>query len=209
VRRAEAPTKRPRTTRISKKPKSSARASRPSRRKRSTRARAPRVAYLGLGSNLGDRRGNLRRALDALSRAAAVERVSSFYSTEPVGFADQPDFENVVVRIRWSGTAPALLDLALEIERALGRVRTFENGPRVIDVDVLDLGGSIRRDADPILPHPRMTGRRFVLEPLAEIAPRWRHPVTGLSVSQLLESLPELPRVRRVAKAGGSRRAPA
>jgi 2-amino-4-hydroxy-6-hydroxymethyldihydropteridine diphosphokinase len=201
VKRAAAARKRKpaATKRISKRRKSSARASRPPKRKRNTEARAPRVAYLGLGSNLGNRRRNLLQALDAIARASELDRVSSFYRTEPVGFADQPDFENLVARVRWKGSAPALLALALRIERDLGRVRTFSDGPRAIDIDVLDLGGSVRRNADPILPHPRMTGRRFVLAPLAEIAPDWRHPVSGLSAREMLDKLPERPAVRRMS----------
>ena len=88
------------------------------------------------------------------------------------------------------------------IERRLGRVPTFRNGPRVIDIDVLDLGGAVESGADPILPHPAMPERRFVLAPLAEIAPSWRHPVSGLTARQMLAKLPRRPFVRRLRQAG-------
>jgi 2-amino-4-hydroxy-6-hydroxymethyldihydropteridine diphosphokinase len=88
-----------------------------------------------------------------------------------------------------------------EVERRGGRVPTFRNGPREIDVDILDLGGLVETARDPILPHPRMTGRRFVLVPLSEIAPRWKHPVTGLTARQMLVRLPAKPGVRKIARA--------
>jgi 2-amino-4-hydroxy-6-hydroxymethyldihydropteridine diphosphokinase len=88
-----------------------------------------------------------------------------------------------------------------EIERRGGRVPTFRDGPREIDVDILDLGDLVETGRDPILPHPRMTGRRFVLVPLDEIAPGWKHPVTGLTAKQMLRGLPAKPGVRRLARA--------
>lgn len=84
------------------------------------------------------------------------------------------------------------------IEKRIGRTPTFANGPREIDVDILDFGGQVRSAPDPVLPHPRMVSRRFALAPLAEIAPRWRHPVTGLTARQMLEALPERPGARRI-----------
>ena len=158
------------------------------------------MTYVALGSNLGDRRAHLRAALAAISRAAKVERVSSVYRTEPVGIADQPVFYNAVVRVRWRGSAAALLRLAKETERRLGRTEGPPNGPRLIDVDLLDVGGAIRHASDPILPHPRLAGRRFVLAPLAEIAPGWRDPRTGRSVKELLAALPARPWARRLRR---------
>jgi 2-amino-4-hydroxy-6-hydroxymethyldihydropteridine diphosphokinase len=160
-----------------------------------------RVAYLGLGSNVGNRRAHLTRALAEISRLAPVVRASSFYSTEPVGFPGQRRFWNAVVAIRWAGSPAALLTALQEVERRGGRVPTFRNGPREIDVDILDLGGLVRTGQDPILPHPRMAGRRFVVAPLAEIAPGWRHPLTGLTARQMLAGLPVRPGVRRIARA--------
>jgi 2-amino-4-hydroxy-6-hydroxymethyldihydropteridine diphosphokinase len=130
-----------------------------------------------------------------------VLRVSSFYRSEPVGYADQPTFYNAVARIRWTGTSEALLRLAQRVERALGRAPTFRNGPRSIDIDVLDVEGAVRRRRDPILPHPRLARRRFVLAPLAEIAPDWRHSPTGKSAEELLAALPRRPWVRRMRRA--------
>ncbi|HEY7573648.1 MAG TPA: 2-amino-4-hydroxy-6-hydroxymethyldihydropteridine diphosphokinase, partial [Thermoanaerobaculia bacterium] len=160
-------------TTTSTRPKSSARPNRRPKRKKSTRPGG--VAYLGLGSNLGNRRANLEAALDALAALSPV-RVSSFYLSDPVGYADQPAFFNAVARMRWTGTPRELLSAVKGIEKRLGRVPTFRNGPRVIDIDLLDVGGAVRRRPYPVLPHPRLEGRRFVLAPLAEIAPRWRHP---------------------------------
>ena len=135
-----------------------------------------------------------------ISRLAPIAGGSSFYSTEPVGHAHQRRFWNAVVAIRWTGSPAALLTAVQEVERRGGRVPTFKSGPREIDVDILDLRGVVRTTRDPILPHPRMAGRRFVLAPLAEIAPRWKHPVTGLTASQMLAALPARPGVRRIAR---------
>jgi 2-amino-4-hydroxy-6-hydroxymethyldihydropteridine diphosphokinase len=125
-------------------------------------------------------------------------RVSSFYGTDPVGRADQPDFENAVAEISWRGTPRALLAAVKRIERDLGRVDRGSDAPREIDLDILDFGGIVRAAPDPVLPHPRMAVRRFVLAPLAEIAPAWRHPVTGRTAKELLAELPARPRARRV-----------
>jgi 2-amino-4-hydroxy-6-hydroxymethyldihydropteridine diphosphokinase len=133
-----------------------------------------------------------------ISRQAPVLLASSFYSTEPVGHAEQRRFWNAVVAIRWTRSPEALLEAVQEIERRGGRVTTFRDGPREIDVDILDLRGIVRTGRDPVLPHPRMAGRRFVLAPLNEIAPRWKHPVTGLTAGQMLAALPARPSVRKI-----------
>ena len=140
----------------------------------------------------------MTRALAEISRRAPVAAVSSFYSTGPVGHANQRRFWNAVVAIRWTGSPGSLLATVKEVERRGGRVPTFRNGPREIDVDILDLRGLVRAGRDPILPHPRLAGRRFVLAPLEEIAPGWRHPVTGLTARQMLALLPAGPSVRRI-----------
>ncbi len=124
--------------------------------------------------------------------------VSSFYRTEPVGFAAQPFFWNVVAAVRWRGTPAKLLAAAKSVEAAVGRRASFPNGPREIDVDILDVGGAVRTGPDPILPHPRMDSRRFVLAPLSEIAPDWRHPVTGRTAGQMLRRVPARPAVTRL-----------
>ena len=115
-----------------------------------------------------------------------------------MGGPEQPDFENAVAEISWRGTPRALLAAVKRIERDLGRVDRGANAPREIDVDILDFGGMVRRAPDPVLPHPRMDRRRFVLTPLAEIAPEWRHPVSGKNVSELLAALPRTPRAKRM-----------
>ena len=103
------------------------------------------------------------------------------------------------MEIRWAGSARELLGAVKDIERRLGRAPTFPNGPREIDIDILDFGGMVRKSPDPILPHPRLAQRRFALVPLAEIAPEWRDPVSGWSARQLAARLPRKPTVRRVA----------
>ncbi|MEO8431383.1 MAG: 2-amino-4-hydroxy-6-hydroxymethyldihydropteridine diphosphokinase [Acidobacteriota bacterium] len=156
--------------------------------------------YIGLGSNLGDRRSQLDLALTRLRDIADVRRVSSYYRTEPVGHARQPDFYNAVAEIRWDGPAAKLLAALKRIERQLGRVARFVNGPREIDLDILDFGGVVRERPDPVLPHPRMADRRFVLAPLAEIAPGWRHPADGRTAQALLAAISGGPRVRRLPR---------
>ncbi len=167
--------------------------------RRRTRGRSG-IAYLALGSNRGDRRAYLAQALDALARLAPLLGVSSVYRTDPVGYRRQRPFYNAVAAIRWTGSPVRLLRATQAIEQALGRTRSFRNGPREIDIDILDLNGSRRTAADPILPHPRMRGRRFVLAPLAELAPDWTDPVSGATARELLRSLPARPRATRLSE---------
>ena len=131
------------------------------------------TAYLGLGSNLGDRRQFLVDAVRGLCSASSicVEKVSSVYETTPVGVVDQPDFLNLVVQVTTELSARDLLARCLQIETNLGRVRTEHWGPRTIDIDVLWFEGQTLNEPDLVLPHPRMHLRAFVLVPLAEIAP--------------------------------------
>jgi 2-amino-4-hydroxy-6-hydroxymethyldihydropteridine diphosphokinase len=102
------------------------------------------------------------------------------------------------VSIAWPGSPEDLLAALKKIERDLGRVERFRNGPREIDLDILDFAGMVRTTPDPVLPHPRISERRFVLAPLAEIAPRWTHPVTGRTAKETMARLPERPGVRRL-----------
>ena len=131
-----------------------------------------RTAYLALGANIGNREDNLRTAVRMLGDGGCrVTAISSLYVTRPVGVEDQPDFANAVIEVRTSLTPRDLLDLCLDVECRLGRVRTIRWGPRVIDVDVLLYEGVTMDQMELVLPHPRMLERAFVLVPLAEISP--------------------------------------
>jgi 2-amino-4-hydroxy-6-hydroxymethyldihydropteridine diphosphokinase len=152
--------------------------------------------YLGLGSNEGDRLASLKSARALLEMEASIVRASSVYETEPVGFEQQRPFLNMVCCVRTSLAPGALLAAARRIERRLGRIATFRNGPRVIDIDVLLYGQRHLRSAELEIPHPRLHERAFVLVPLAEIAPEVRHPVLGKSVQEMLAQCPDTHWVR-------------
>jgi len=149
----------------------------------------PRIGtvLLSLGSNLGDRVRNLERALERLRGHLYIEGVSSIYETQPVGIKDQPWFLNIVCSATTRLKPAALLEYVLELEEDLGRRRGQRFGPRVIDIDILAYDDRVIDEHDLELPHPRMSERRFVLEPLAEIEPDWRHPVSGQTVGELLD----------------------
>ena len=128
-------------------------------------------AFLGLGTNLGDREAELRRGVEHLSRAGDLIAVSSLYETEPMGGPPQGLFLNIVVELDTDDTPEALLERCRELEAIAHRVRSVRQGPRTLDVDVLYVEGESRDTAELTVPHPRMYERRFVLEPLAELAP--------------------------------------
>ena len=154
--------------------------------------------YLSLGSNLGDRAAHLRAAVERLSEAGTVKATSSFYETEPVDFRDQPWFLNCVVALETGKTPRELLAHALAIEEKMGRRRTRDKGPRTIDIDILLYGDRVIDEPGLKIPHLAMQERRFVLEPLAEIAPEAFHPVLKKTALELLVELPAGQRVRRV-----------
>lgn len=148
------------------------------------------IAYIALGSNLGDKEKNLRRALLLLTQQGVeVVRVSSFLSTEPYGVTDQPQFLNAVACVRTSLAPLALLDVLLATELAMGRVRLRHWGERNIDLDLL-LYEDVVLDMPRLhLPHPDMQNRDFVLLPLAEIAPELKHPTLQKTIYELKENL--------------------
>jgi 2-amino-4-hydroxy-6-hydroxymethyldihydropteridine diphosphokinase len=153
--------------------------------------------YIALGSNLGDRQGQLDVALERLAGAIDLDRRSPIYETAPKYVTDQPAFLNMVVSGETPLDAPALMAVTQGIERALGRIKTQRFGPRSIDLDILFYGDAVIDAAGLTVPHPRLTERRFVLQPLADIAPDLRHPVTGKSVAEMLAALPPDDDVRR------------
>ncbi len=155
--------------------------------------------YLSLGSNVGDRAANLRTAINRVSSLGDVMAVSSFYETEPVEFAAQPWFLNCAVELDTEKMPKQLLAGVLDIEREMGRRRVQKKGPRTLDIDILLFGNSIIQTKGLTIPHPAMHERRFVLEPLAEIAPEARHPVIKRTVRELRDALPPGQAVRRAS----------
>jgi 2-amino-4-hydroxy-6-hydroxymethyldihydropteridine diphosphokinase len=149
------------------------------------------TVYLSLGSNMGGREANLEAALARLPAPdLRVLRASPVYETEPVGYTAQPWFLNLVVEAETTLSPAQLLSRIGKIERALGRVRTVAKGPRTIDIDILLYGNAVVRRAALEIPHPRMAERRFVLAPLADLAPDLRHPVTHKTVREMLDAAP-------------------
>jgi 2-amino-4-hydroxy-6-hydroxymethyldihydropteridine diphosphokinase len=159
-----------------------------------------KAVYLSLGSNLGDREANLRDAIARLGSLGHAATVSSLYETEPVELTSQPWFLNCAVQFETEKMPRQLLKAILDIERAMGRVRTKNKGPRNIDIDILLFGSSIVEIQGLTIPHPALHQRRFVLEPLAEIAPEVRHPVFKKTVRELRDALPAGQAVRKASK---------
>jgi len=149
-----------------------------------------KTVYIGLGSNLGDRAENLRAARERLeSSGVRIRRASSIYETEPRDLLDQPYFLNQVIEAETTIYPRQMLARLLRIEREMGRLRMIANGPRMIDLDILLFGGTVVHAAGLEIPHPRMTERRFVLEPLAELAPDVRVPRGRRTVRELLANV--------------------
>lgn len=149
-----------------------------------------KTVYLALGSNLGDRVANLREAIVGLTKAGlAVTAVSSIYETRAMYKTDQPDFLNLVVEAKTQLLPKVMIRRLQKIERELGRRRLMANGPRTIDIDVLLFGRFVIQTPELTVPHPRMEERRFVLEPLAEIAASVRHPVTKRTAAEMLAAV--------------------
>ncbi len=160
-----------------------------------------RTIYLSLGSNVGDRMARVGRAVEALAAAGVrVSRQSSLYATEPVPTAaahTQRWFLNCVLEAETELMPRQLLRVLQEVERRVGRRRMAGGGPRAIDIDLLLYGSSVIRAADLRVPHPRMTDRRFVLVPLAELSPSLRHPILHKTILELLAETPDRSQVRR------------
>ena len=146
-----------------------------------------KTIYLGLGSNVGDRRANLASATERLNSAGIlVTRQSSIYETEPRDLPDQPWFLNQVIEAETGLFPKRLLARVQRVEREMGRKRAIAKGPRNIDIDILLFGDFVVAGADLAIPHPGIAERRFVLEPLAELAPDLRHPVTRKTMREML-----------------------
>ncbi len=160
------------------------------------------LAYLSLGSNLGNRERNLRDAIERLNSIGAVRSRSSVYQTEPVDFTDQPMFLNCAVALETSASPDQLMAQLLEIEKLMKRQRTQKKGPRIIDIDILLCGKQIVNTPALTIPHPAMHQRRFVLVPLVEIAPDAIHPLLNKTVNELLHELPPGQTVRRIREVG-------
>lgn len=158
------------------------------------------TAYFSLGSNVGDRAKNLRDAIAALGNAGvSIARVSSVYETEPVDYLDQPWFLNCAVEAKTELAALDLLHAVRGIEAQMGSKKLIAKGPRLIDIDILLYGNEIIDTPELQVPHPRLHLRRFVLEPLAQIAPNAQHPVSRLSIADLLARTPDKSAVRVAA----------
>jgi len=149
------------------------------------------IAYIGIGSNLGEPIQNCRKAIESLSRSKGIAliTVSSFYRTEPVGIEDQALFVNAVVEIKTELSVHRLMQTLMAIENEMGRIRDVKGGSRIIDLDLLFYGQQVISETDLIVPHPEAHRRRFVLEPLCEIASYFIHPSFGVSIRGLKDRL--------------------
>lgn len=158
----------------------------------------PQQVVLALGANIGEPIVQLQRAVESLGQVVEVQQISSLYRTAPEGVHDQPDFHNLVLTARSTLEPLRLLQEAMRIEAEIGRVRSYRNAPRPIDIDLIDVGGTILTSPTLTLPHPRMHLRAFVLVPLVEVAPDWRHPVLQRTAAELLALLPDNGGVERL-----------
>jgi 2-amino-4-hydroxy-6-hydroxymethyldihydropteridine diphosphokinase len=155
------------------------------------------IVYLSLGSNVGDRPPNLRTAIAALDGAGVkVRRVSKIYETEPVDYREQDWFLNCVVEGETALTAAELLQGLRRIEKKMGSAKAFAKGPRIIDLDILYFDDAVIDSEGLQIPHPRLADRRFVLVPLAEIAPGLRHPVSQRTTAEMLQATCDRSEVR-------------
>jgi 2-amino-4-hydroxy-6-hydroxymethyldihydropteridine diphosphokinase len=147
------------------------------------------VAYLGLGTNLGNKFYNIKDAIFRLAEQMNIKELSSIEETDPVGFTDQPKFLNCVIKVETKLQLRELLGLTKTIEAEMGRRQTFKNGPRIIDIDILFFNDLVVDEPDLKIPHPQITERKFILRTLAEISPQLVHPVQKKTISEILNSL--------------------
>lgn len=155
------------------------------------------LVYLSLGSNIGDRQTHLREAVGELETLGRVASVSSFYETEPVEFTEQAWFLNCAVALETTKKPEQVLEGILQLEQQMGRQRLQKKGPRTLDIDILLFADAILDLPELTIPHPAMHLRRFVLEPLAEIAPEAQHPALKKTIRELLDELPAGQMVRK------------
>ena len=148
--------------------------------------------YLALGSNLGNRKANIVRATYMISKRMIVLKISKLYETKPVGYANQPDFINAVIKVETLLTPQQVLSVAKSIEDELKRIKTIKDGPRTIDIDVLFYNDKVINEEGLIIPHPRIQQRSFVLEPMIDVSPDYVHPVLGKNMTMLYEELRSL-----------------
>ncbi len=157
----------------------------------------PEIVYISIGSNLGDRRRNLKKAVELLGAVGDVTKISALYCTEPVGFKEQAEFMNAVIEMRTRCLPFELLYSCQKIENQMGRRRDIRWGPRNIDIDLLFYGDMVINSEQLILPHPLLQDRRFVLVPLSEVAPDAFHPLLKKTAQQLLAECSDAHRVEK------------
>lgn len=162
------------------------------------------TVYLGIGSNLGDRRGHCEKALGQIRQNPAItlRRVSSLYETEPLEYQPQGWFYNAAAEMDTTLSAGAFFAFCRQVEEGLGKKVEVRKGPRTIDLDLLFYGQEVIQEPELIVPHPMLALRAFVLVPLAEIAPQWVHPALGKTVLELLAKVAQNQGIKKVAEEG-------
>src|SRR4030042_2792233 len=155
------------------------------------------VVFLGLGSNIGKKEANIKKALYLLSEIGEVKKTSHLYLTEPVGIIKQDWFLNCAVQIETNMDPQKLLTALKSIERKLGRIKTVKNGPRTIDIDILFYGDRIVKKTHLVIPHPFLQDRLFVLQPMMDLAPSFIHPLLKKSIQDLYTNHPKSQKVQR------------